>query len=176
MNDYSKRFWVVDNFYHDPDEVRARALKAPYKGESAFYKGHRSLTVYKSDFLKKAFEDIIGKKITEWDYGMNGRFQYTTAEDRLVYHQDGQMYGGIIYLNPKAPYRCGTTFLASDNDHPYRGGNFDKTKFDVVDMVGNVYNRLLIFEGCKTIHAASEYFGTGLEDSRLIHLFFFDSE
>jgi len=42
-------------------------------------------------------------------------------------------------------------------------------------MIGNVYNRLVIFDG-KNIHSGSEYFGTGLEDSRLIHLFFFDSE
>jgi hypothetical protein len=54
-------------------------------------------------------------------------------------------------------------------------GFYDSTQFDVVDTVGNVYNRLVIWDAL-TIHAATKYFGTDLHNSRLFHLFFFDVE
>ena len=44
---------------------------------------------------------------------------------------------------------------------------------EVVDVAGNVYNRLVLFSG-GNIHAASEYFGDCLENCRLWQMFFFD--
>ena len=52
-------------------------------------------------------------------------------------------------------------------------GFYDKTKFELVDTAGNVFNRLVLFDA-KCIHSANEYFGTNLTNSRLFHLFFFD--
>ena len=55
----------------------------------------------------------------------------------------------------------------------FDGGFYDSTKFDLIDSIGNVFNRLFIFDA-QNIHAASKYFGQTLEDSRLFHIFFFD--
>jgi hypothetical protein len=44
-----------------------------------------------------------------------------------------------------------------------------------VDVLGNVYNRLVIFDA-SAIHSASQYFGTVKENSRLWQMFFFDTE
>jgi len=51
----------------------------------------------------------------------------------------------------------------------------DGTPFERVDKFGNIFNRLVIFDG-GCIHAASEYFGITMDDARLWHMFFFDAE
>jgi hypothetical protein len=51
----------------------------------------------------------------------------------------------------------------------------DSTIFEKVDDIGNVYNRLVLWDA-QLIHAASKYFGNDRYDSRLFHLFFFNIE
>ena len=181
----NKTVWVVDNFYSDPYAVREYALKQEFKPEIEYFKGSRSLDQYFVPGTKEAFERIMGIKIREWEsHGMCGRFQYCTAQDPLVYHNDGQTWAAMIYLNPDAPYCTGTSLYASKNgarrtsdpqysDDVYAGGFYDETKFELVDSIGNVFNRLFIFDA-QNIHAASKYFGQTKEDSRLFHIFFFD--
>ena len=194
-----KTFMCVDNFYDDPDAVREFALNQDFQLHKEYHKGRRTDIVYRPESLRAKFEKIIGKKITSWDkYGVNGCFQYCTAEDQIVYHYDSQNYAGVIYLTPDAPPESGTTFYRSrknkltkilDNPHAvatgrsfddlhnetFSTGFYDSTQFDVVDVVGNVYNRLVIWDAL-TLHAATKYFGTDLHNSRLFHLFFFDVE
>ena len=181
----NKTVWVVDNFYSDPYAVREYALKQEFKPEIEYFKGSRSLDQYFVPGTKEAFERIMSIKIREWEsHGMCGRFQYCTAQDPLVYHNDGQTWAAMIYLNPDAPYCTGTSLYASKNgarrtsdpqysDEVYAGGFYDETKFELVDSIGNVFNRLFIFDA-QNIHAASKYFGQTKEDSRLFHIFFFD--
>lgn len=52
--------------------------------------------------------------------------------------------------------------------------HLDGTSFEPVDVVGNVYNRLVIFDA-SCIHSASQYFGTVKENARLWQMFFFDT-
>lgn len=181
---YDKRIFVVDNFYSDPYTIRDFALQQEFVEDLRYYKGKRTQTQYFVPGTKKVFEDIIGKKINVWDdYGMNGVFQSCNAQDLLVYHTDNQQWAGMIYLTPNAPFECGTSFYAHKEtkkrhqddgiDDCFSGGFYDSTKFELVDTVGNVFNRLVIFNG-KCIHAATKYFGQTLEDSRLFHMFFFD--
>ena len=181
----NKTVWVVDNFYSDPYAVREYALKQEFKPEIEYFKGSRTIEQYFVPGTKEAFERIMGIKIREWEsHGMCGRFQYCTAQDPLVYHNDGQTWAAMIYLNPDAPYCTGTSLYASKNgarrtsdpqysDEVYAGGFYDETKFELVDSIGNVFNRLFIFDA-QNIHAASKYFGQTKEDSRLFHIFFFD--
>jgi hypothetical protein len=90
----------------------------------------------------------------------------------------------MIYLSPIAPFESGTrthqskiTAARHMND-PYcqdsfSGGFYDSTKFDIIDSIGNVYNRLVIMDA-QQIHSAGNYFGNSKETGRLIQLFFFD--
>jgi hypothetical protein len=55
----------------------------------------------------------------------------------------------------------------------YPRGNLDPSQFERVDTVGNVYNRLILFNS-HMIHSASSYFGNSKESGRLVQLFFFD--
>ena len=180
-----KTVWVVDNFYADPYAVRNYALRQEFKPEIEYFKGSRSIEQFFVPGTKEAFERIMGIKIREWEsHGMCGRFQFCTSQDPIVYHNDGQTWAAMLYLNPDAPYSTGTSLYAhkngarrtSDpnfNDQICAGGFFDRTKFELVDSIGNVFNRLFIFDA-QNIHAASEYFGQTKEDSRLFHIFFFD--
>jgi glycosyltransferase involved in cell wall biosynthesis len=181
------RIWIVDDFYDDPYAVREFALKQEFEENLNYYKGRRTKQQFIVPGTKEAFEKIIGKKITNWTetHGMCGRFQYCTAEDDLVYHCDSQTLAGMIYLTPDAPFSCGTSLFAhkrtrlrnendfGDVDVFGETGFYDRTKFELVDTAGNVFNRLVLFDA-KCIHSANEYFGTDITNSRLFHLFFFD--
>jgi len=185
-------YWAVDNFYENPDALREFALKQEYHigGIGRGYIGNRTHQQFLFPGLKEKFEKIMGKKITKWEeYGMNGRFQYCWAGQPLVYHCDSQMWGGMLYLTPNAPFQCGTTLYAhkqtkarsfSDDgwDVSWKDvpgdPHLDGTPFESVDVLGNVYNRLVIFDA-SCIHSASQYFGTIKETARLWQMFFFDT-
>jgi len=177
--------WVVDNFYDNPDAIREFALTQEFEF-SDYHRGRRTEHQYEVEGTKEAFESIMGIKITNWmeTHGMCGRFQYCTCEDALVYHADSQRWAAAIYLTPDAPYECGTSLIAHKktrirhvdtpgSDVVWEKKHLDPTPWEKVDVVGNVYNRLVIWDA-HAIHQASQYFGYDKNDSRLIHLFFFD--
>jgi len=177
-------FIVVDNFYTDPDKVREFALKQEFFSDITKYKGKRSAS-FRFDGLKERFEGILGRKISNWEtYGTNGCFQYCIAEDLPVYHYDSQKYAGVLFLTPDAPIKSGTQFFRSrytkkmkvageDHSTVFRNGFYDSTEFESVDTVGNLYNRIVLFDA-RLIHAAPVYFGNTKENGRLFQLFFFD--
>lgn len=193
LNNNKNTAWIVDNFYDNPDEIRKFALEQEFGDESVItgFVGRRTFNQFLFPGLKEAFESIMGKKITKWEeHGMNGRFQICWSGERLVYHCDSQKWGGMLYLSPNAPYQCGTTLYADKKNRArtyYDLGwdeywantpgdcHLDRTPFEPVDVLGNVYNRLVIFDA-SCIHSASEYFGTNKENARLWQMFFFDTE
>lgn len=178
-------FLVIDNVYNDPDSVREFALSKTFQYHPDYHKGKRTNDTYRFDGLKEFFEEALGRTILNWDsYGTNGCFQYCIAGDQLVYHHDTQQYAGVLFLTKGAPPQCGTTFYrskhtlqmkvpAADHKVVFQNGFLDPTEFEVVDVVGNVYNRVVLFDA-KIIHAASCYFGTNISNGRLFQLFFFD--
>ena len=186
---YMPGFWIVDNFYRDPDAIRAFALKQEYEpsGPGKPYIGSRTYKQFLFPGLKEEFEYIMNRKITEWEsHGMNGRFQFNIEGEPLVYHADLQKWAAMLYLTPDAPHETGTmTHALKGTDirhrsHPefkrcFRPGsrNLDKTPFEDVDIIGNVYNRLVIFNA-GYLHSACAYFGWTQENSRLWQMFFFD--
>lgn len=189
-SNYRNGIWVVDNFYSNPDTIREFALTQEYHqgGLGRGYIGRRTFQQFLFPGLKEEFEKIMGKKITKWEeHGMNGRFQYSMEGEPLVYHCDSQQWGAMIYLTPDAPLETGTGSFALKGTKvfhnsqegimaAFRGDgaqNLDKTLFEPVDSIGNVYNRLVIFNA-GYLHAALGYFGYKPENARLWQMFFFD--
>ena len=181
-----KRLFVVDEFYANPDEIRNFALtQVEYNEDLRFYKGMRSVRTYRPEWIKQAFEKIIGQPINHWDeHDFNGVFQIVSSENPQVIHYDLQRWAAIVYLTPNAPIESGTrTHRSRINGARHRnhlgadealGGMFyDMTRFDVCDSVGNIYNRLIIMDA-EAIHSAGLYFGNSMHNGRLTHLFFFD--
>ena len=185
---YIPSFVVVDNFYEDVDSVRNFALSLDFHSNENNHKGKRTNSVYKFDGLKERFESILNCKIRNWwNHQVNGCFQSCIGGDQLVYHCDAQEYAAIIFLTPDAPPQTGTSFYRSKHTKKmkfnlydenefnivFKNGFLDPTEFELVDVVGNVYNRLVLFDA-KMIHAASNYFGNNLNNARLFQIFFFD--
>lgn len=193
-----KNLLVVDNFYADPDLVRNYAINELSYEPSGYHKGRRSTDRFELNGTKEKLEEILGRGIKNWNHDgyANCRFQYCTAEDPIVFHCDNQQFAGIVFLSPDAPLTSGTATYQSrvtkarrfnfdefGNEifnQTFKGyGNevnfYDGSSFDMVDRVANVYNRLVIWDA-QTIHAATQYYGSSINDSRFFQLFFFDVE
>lgn len=191
------RLYVVDDFYEDPYAVRDFALQQIYfDGEGAV--GCRTRKQFLFEGLKEKFESIIKEKIQDhtpngfgWeDIGINGRFQSCKAGTPMVFHCDTQKWAGVIYLTPDAPPQSGTSFyrhketkVLHNHQIDYENGQLEKvfnqktfldpTPYERVDTVGNVFNRLVIFDG-GLIHSGNDYFGWDIASSRLFQIFFFN--
>jgi len=185
---------VIDNFYENPDKVRNFALQQEFIEDTKFYRGKRTKS-FMMPHQEHVFGLLLGTKIKNWEeHTVNGCFQIQDAEDSEVIHMDKQQFGGVIYLTPNAPLDCGTSLYQSrltgirskselqkkpkeeqDNifNRTFEYGFFDKSKFDEVDRIGNVYNRLILFSG-QNIHAVTNTFGNNNNNCRLFQIFFFD--
>jgi hypothetical protein len=190
---------VIDNFYNNPNETRQYILKQEFKVRGNF-PGQRTksfATQYLNDIIQE-YVAPFGGKITDFPIPdknkddeniYNGSFQYTTSRDRSWVHIDGyNNWGGLVYLTPNAPLSSGTGFFQfedgamdktdqekinnSDNTNQY---SQDMTKWKLVDQVGNVYNRLILFNS-KRFHMSMDYFGKDIQDGRLFQVFFFSTE
>ena len=188
---------VIDNFYNNPDEVREFALSQDFNVDGN-YPGHRT-----QSFLTPSVKEEINSHIRAhhgeiiWpdrEDSYCGAFQYTTASDRTWIHADGwNDWAGVCYLTPDAPLTAGTALYRhketgitriprlpdGERAEPLMSnlesdGN-DYTKWDVVDQVANVYNRLILYPG-DLFHASVDYFGKSLVDGRLFQTFFFNTE
>ena len=119
----------------------------------------------------------------------NGAFQYTTSRDRSWFHVDSwNNWAGVLYMTPDAPvnggtglyrYKDGTRFeweqKTRNNKKEMDRASQDVSKWELVDKVGNIFNRLVIFNA-NHFHCSMDYFGNGKEDSRLFQVFFFSTE
>jgi hypothetical protein len=184
---------VVDDFYVDPDAIRAFALEAEYEADLRYFKGLRSKKKFLFPWVKEEFERLLGVRITDWlDQPANGSFQKTTSEDPLVWHSDTQSYAAAIYLTPEdlLGYRktdMGTSFWRhtihecrkpppKPTEYAEVYSEFNLTHPDnwvLVDRVGAVYNRLVLWDA-QLIHSATSYAGFTSKDPRLAQLFFFN--
>jgi hypothetical protein len=180
---------VADDFYYDPDNVRNFALSQEFcvRGN---YPGMRTKS-FLNDSHKEVINSLVSHAaggVTDWlldenGDGYTGAFQICTAMDRTWIHSDyNNMWAGVCYLSPDAPLSGGTALYkhkesgdrqSIDNiDHGQHG--YDYTKWDVVDRIGNVYNRLILYPG-KLFHASIDYFGNDMQTGRLFQTFFFNT-
>ena len=186
---------VIDNFYNNPYETREHILQQPFdvKGN---YPGSRTVS-YATTEIRDIIQDHIrhfAGKITQWpmekdDNNYNGCYQYATSRDRTWIHNDGfNNWAGVLFLTPNAPISSGTGIYrfidgTSTKQEAEARGNLeminessqDYTKWTLVDRIGNVFNRLVLFEA-RHFHASMDYFGTNKENGRLFQTFFFSTE
>ena len=185
---------IVDDFYSNVDEVRNFALQQDFS-VNGNYPGHRTAS-FITDSAKDLIQDIIrpfAGNVIWWGDDYTGAFQYTTASDRSWIHSDYTTnWAGVLYLTPDAPVSAGTgLFKLKENglrswknsDHTdeenrnalHNKYSQDYTKWEMVDKIGNVYNRLVLYRG-DLFHVSLDYFGDSKENGRLFQLFFFNTE
>ena len=191
---------IIDNFYNNPDETRNWALKQDFKVRGNF-PGQRTLQVPWQEKLKQKLQIIIataGGQITHWatdDGTYNAAFQYTIESDESWIHSDtGNTWAGVCYLTPDAPFSGGTGLFRHkktgwERAPRYKNGKRnqnkmkkiiypdtrDYDKWDMTAMVGNVYNRLVLYRG-DLFHRSLDYFGKDKNDGRLFQTFFFNTK
>jgi hypothetical protein len=123
-------------------------------------------------------------------------FQLIDGSEKSWVHQDSSevQYAGVLYLTPNAPYDAGTITYRCNNVTKWTSlfathEGFEKSLhinedeetelfkelFSPIDYVGNIYNRLIIYDA-HIYHKAGRYFGTTPENSRLTQVFFFTFE
>ena len=178
---------VIDDFLMDPDAIRSLAL------QQTFIKMHSAGVRTKEQFLhvapyREEFERLLGRRLTNWDDNSdNGRFQCCLATDAIPYHTDSQSRAGVLFLTPHAPmdaglslYRGRLSGLRRRTSDPGLmeltfgdGAEFDRGRWEEVDRIGNIYNRLVLFDA-ELAHGASAYFGSSITDGRLFQNFFFN--
>jgi hypothetical protein len=191
---------VIDNFYNNAKETRDYVLSQEFSVRGN-YPGQRTIS-YATEELKaiiqKYLEPFAGKitifPIPKKDGSdaskiYNGSFQYTTSRDRSWIHTDKfNNWAGVLYLTPDAPETSGTGFFKfyngstcqADTDRMKCQAEIDKasqdmTKWTMVDVVGNVFNRLILFDANR-YHMSMDYFGDNKENGRLFQVFFFSTE
>ena len=191
---------IIDNFYNNALDTRNYILTQDFSVKGN-YPGRRTKS-YATIELKEVIQKYVepfGGKITDFpipkdddrdaDTIYNGSFQYTTSRDRSWIHIDGyNNWAGVLYLTPDAPVTSGTAFYQLydgtsckrdmnilNNKLETDKWNQDLTKWKKVDEVGNVFNRLILFDANR-FHMSQDYFGDTKENGRLFQVFFFSTE
>jgi hypothetical protein len=186
---------TIDDFYSNPLEVREFALKQEFKVRGN-YPGQRTQS-FLTDATKKTLRDILypfAGEITNWGGEYTGSFQYTTSADRSWIHADSTTdWAAVCYLTPDAPVTAGTGIFRHketgwmnfdykrEHDEEYikqappGHHSQDYTKWEMVDRVGNVFNRLIMYRA-DNYHVSLDYFGKDMYDGRLFQVFFFNTE
>lgn len=174
---------IIDDFYSNPYEVRNFALQQDFN-VAGNYPGLRTRS-FLNDSTKEGLSNILyssSGNVRNWhDDQYTGCFQLCYKNDKTWVHTDSfNTWSGIVYLTPDAPLEAGTAiYRHKRTGHRTDLGDAyeprDYSKWDVTDMVGNVFNRLILFRG-DLWHAAAGYFGDSLTTGRLIHTFFITTE
>ena len=152
---------IVDNFLDNPDVVRSSVLALNFSTSGSF-------PGLRSDAADQEYQTMISRKFTEI---LNTtlkfrpdrdcfRFQLCLENDSTWIHKDDVEWAGVLYLTPDAPVNSGT-------------GIFDEND-TLVTMIGNVYNRLVLYRGDLYHRSIVPGFGSDVETGRLTQVFFFD--
>jgi hypothetical protein len=162
------------------------------------YPGGRTKDLF--DLDANLHEQICKKLVSifhnsEYDYmrwAISTNFQSVTEEykDGVIHTDTNTIFAAVLYLTPDAPLNSGTSLFKpnksfdeeayekalKDNDVRFKSGEIVMdtsyhSMFDEIVRVNNVYNTLILYEG-RHYHAANQFFGNTIADSRLAQVFF----
>lgn len=165
---------IIDNFYSNPTQVRDYALSLDYNENYSMCETN--------DSIKETFQQYLSKQIINFDttknnINKNGSFKYTTIDDTCLIKTNTN-WSGIIFLTPNAPIESGLGIykhmsgMRYHNEH-VKDNHKDVTKWKLVDKIGNVFNRLVLFNS-KQYHMDMINFGQDKINGKLCQVFSFD--
>ena len=187
------RSWALSKEFVDAKEFSKRI------GSNTTWPGLRSQHVMELD---SAYANIILSRISDIaknnfldnpyaNISIRSFFQICREEDGDSWiHQDNDVdVAGILYLSPDASISSGTTlykcndvnaWTSLDVNQMMKINRIEKKElynnlFSPVDIIGNIYNRLVMYKG-DIFHKSNDYFGSTKEDSRLTQVFFLKFE
>lgn len=168
---------VLDNFLPYPNVVRSWAMQQKYytgteltdsTGQPNTWPGKRTTTVndLDLDYANAVLSRVAYIAQTHFglgaDLSIRSSFQLTLEEDGESWiHTDHTVsVAGLLFLTPNAPLEAGTLMYSAP---PH----------EVVDTIGNVYNRLIMYRA-NIYHKSAQYFGNSLETGRLTQVIFIE--
>jgi len=156
---------IVDSFYNNPNDVRQYALSVANQPNIPFQ-------------AKSELERVLGRPLQTIQ---EHEFTLTNRSTPATYHMKSYQYYGMVFLTPDAPITSGITLYRSKtnksltmNEEQLRSIQEKQsysTDLEAVDIIGNVYNRLVVFDPTM-IHAVSHHFGQE-QQGRLVQTFAF---
>ena len=194
----------VDDFYEDPDHIREFALNQKfYKDLKGRWPGMRTEFLHTVDseffnyFCVKLFSLYFDLSQTNITWNVETTFQLipklhsdknSAKNTGWIHTDDGNLFGGVIYLNPNPNPDAGTSLykLIKKNDidsgdtkiNLYKN-NIDNDYDNIISKhnqafketvrFNNVYNRLIAFDSTVD-HGANSYYSE--TEDRLIQVFF----
>ena len=193
---------VVDDFYADPDGVRAFALRqefTDFDGHKAFL-GRESLYPYFDASTPARLSALVSAPISYTDEHIFGKFRIAGVEEsrRTKVHIDRASRAANVYLTPGLSKEFGLGIyrhreLGLDcvpsleilRDLGFASlDEFDRTivmrdslapdRWELIELIEPAYNRLVIIPGGRLFHAAEGGTGTRPDDARLSQHFFFE--
>jgi hypothetical protein len=170
---------IIDDFLDNPDVVRESVLKIDIlkKGMYPGVRSDRADDDYAS-YVQKKIESILNKRILGWEQD-SLQFQLCMEDEKTWLHCDETEWAGILYLTPNAPLEAGTGIFRHKLTQTFTGPNLnidakDETQWELITMIGNVYNRLVLYNGKMFHRSLISGFGNSKETGRLTQVFFFN--
>lgn len=199
-----RKLIVVDDFYAQPDRIRARALSSAFANiEETDYPGYACNMRLDAISLRDRFASLIDADLNVDNARFTwGNFRFITADSgsRPKVHADVAVdWAGMVYLTPDAPVAVGTGFYrhretglegpptnrqaramgfasAQDfDDQVIRRDKANLDRWELTTVVEPRYNRLVLFRGSEFYHAPLGGLGHDPPTSRLTHIFFFNA-
>jgi len=171
---------VKDDFYPDPDAVRALALGKTY-AEPPAGTPRLAVTAICNESESKAMYDRLAPLLPSAGdnpiVGVNILFRYTlaNAQKKVFCHVDGCSNAGIVYLTRPENCAGGTTIYRhkATGDEIYNRQNRelydfrDPQQWEVIEEIEMAYNRLVMYPG-QLFHAITPvFFGDRIDNARL---------
>lgn len=142
-------FYVIDNFYDNPDNIRYNALLQGYIHQS-WHPGIRTKSCFTREACRK-ITDVMGTKI--YPTGDSYAFQFNTANDVSWIHTDvgtevlketRKNWACVIYLTPNAPFQAGTTLYCYKNLE--NNSNNLISVSDIFKQKNNIYESEVLYQ------------------------------
>jgi len=195
-----KRYYIVDDFYTDPDAIRNFAITQPKEPKS---NGNYAGVMTENSFVTKEHLEEISKLVGHGviqSTDLCGKFRFTKESDtfkQYIHFDPGEnlQWAGIVYLTPDINTE-GTSFWkhkrtglesipltqegievygwnsVKDLKHFLETDGMDESCWEKTLTIPYKYNRLVLFRPW-LFHSPGPSFGDDIYNSRLVQTFFF---
>ena len=195
------RYYIVDDFYSDPDElVRVALSSAKDAGSRGNFAGIMTDSAFLSIHQRDLFQKLLLEPSIDSATKLNGKVRFTKKDDPYTQdiHFDGgrdTKWSGVVYLSKHHPTVDGTAFwkhkrtgleeIPRTREALEEAGlnsresiknllqteGVDETYWEKTLAVPYKYNRLVLFRPW-LFHSPGEAWGETLETSRMVQTIF----
>jgi hypothetical protein len=197
-------YFIIDDFFDDPMEVRRRALSSTYAppDPQQNYPGRMSAKPILWPSMDRMFSAFVGEPVVSNTEKLHGFFRITYEHDKSgsdIHIDTSNVWAGVLYLTLPEHCRGGTEFyrhkkfgtdhapLSASDLKAYKAADQreamtkvfaargkDRENWERTLVLPMRFNRLVLFRSFYW-HTAGESFGDTPENARLVQLFFFNT-